>query len=109
MNEKYNGWTNYETWLANFWFTEWHLTAADFLTDEEIAEAVQAQSGYDYYKISGRLYERLKDQVEEFHEMESNNTGLFSDLLNAAISRIDWADIANVWLSDLVEEVKRNA
>lgn len=42
MNEKYNGWTNYKTWLTNLWLTEWHLTAADFLTDEEIEEAVQA-------------------------------------------------------------------
>lgn len=108
MNEKYNGWTNYETWLTALWLSEWHLTAADFLTDEEIEEAVQAQSEYDYYRICGRLYERLKDQVEEFQEMENNCTGLFSDLLNSAMSRIDWADIANSWLSDLVEELKRS-
>lgn len=106
MNEKYNGWTNYETWLTALWFLDWHLTGADFLTDEEIEEAAQARTEYDFYRIAGRLAERVRDQVEEFRELESNCSGLFSDLLNAALSRVDWADIANAWLSDLVEEVR---
>ena len=25
MNEKYNGWTNYETWLTALWFLDWHF------------------------------------------------------------------------------------
>lgn len=110
MNEKYNGWTNYETWLTNLWLTEWHLTAADFLTDEEIEEAAQAESEYDYMKVCGRLYERLKDWVDEYADqcnLNLDRNGLLSDLCNAAMSRIDYADIANSWLSDLVEEVKQ--
>lgn len=109
MNEKYNGWANYETWLTNIWLTEWHLTAADLLSDEEIQEAVQAVTEYDYMRICGRLYERLKDWVDEYAEQCNANMdrcGLLSDLCGAALARVDWYEIADDWLSDLVEEVR---
>lgn len=105
MNEKYNGWANFETWLTALWLSEWHLTYADFLTDQELDSAAK----FDFDKVCYRLSECLRDQVEEFSEQENACTGLFADLLNSALSRVDWYDIAYNWLSNAVQEVENNA
>jgi len=88
-DKKYNGWTNYETWLCNLWydnaFTE---DARRCRTLENLAEVIK-----DYVTQS------IEEQVGE-------EAGFVTDLVNAALSEIDWLDIAERYEEDLAKEVE---
>lgn len=99
----YNGWTNYETWATNLWLDG----------DEYIQE--MAQKAYDdadadsFFTKEERalidLSDSLKDYVEELQEMDEHKpSGLFADLLNSAMSEIDYRDLAESYLSDVEKE-----
>ena len=104
MESTYNGWRNYETWLTNLWLSNdqgsyeyWreqareacrHAKATDFLTREQVARR--------------NLAEQLKDEVEECSPCL--DAGLYSDLLNAALSDIDWREVAEAFLEDITDE-----
>ena len=78
----YNGWSNYETWLANLWLTN----------DESNYALLQEALSKDMW----RTYEQ-----EEWLEMmlryelddEIDEPCLWHDLLRAAFGRIDWSEI----------------
>jgi hypothetical protein len=104
MESTYNGWRNYETWLTNLWLTNdegtyeywreqareaWrHAEATDILTREQAAR--------------GDLAARLKDEIEEYTPCPE--AGLYSDLLNAALSEVDWHEVADAFLEDIADE-----
>jgi hypothetical protein len=77
--EEYNGWPNYETWLVNLW-----------LTNEEpiyrTSRATARAAGSD--RQAG---EAIKDTIPEL--LDFPTTGMAADLVNAAMSRVDWVKI----------------
>lgn len=82
MNNKCNGWTNHETWLAALWLSEWGCL-----------NPIQAGFGYDPEEADGfaqYLAELVADEVAQLNL----SPGLLSDLLSAAQSRVDWYEIA---------------
>ena len=81
MNE-YNGWTNYETWLVNLEMG---------LTDD--SHAFEARNLDD-------LIVELKDYAENL--IESDNT-LATNFANIILSKVDWREIAEVVLEQLME------
>lgn len=94
MCSKYNGWTNYQTWNYNLWI------------DNE-------QGLYNYWRE--RAKELSKEENSKYHlseelksELEDNNpiqeAGVYSDLLGAAISSIDFYKIAENLLDEVEEE-----
>lgn len=96
--ERYNGWTNYETWAVdlwigneeseyNYWCEQAHGVKRDYPKDEQ---------GYT-------LADMLKDRIEEEAEHAIPDASMFSDLLRAAISEVDFGEIAK-GLLDAVEE-----
>ena len=80
LGEKYNGWTNYETWLINVYYD-------DFIADY-IQDAVE-QGETSVYRIG----ESLKDYFEEiiYESMPDNN--FIQDLVNAGLSEISWREL----------------
>lgn len=72
---RYLGWANYETWCVNLWL---------------------GQMGYfediDYEMEKADLASQVKGFVEEFKPEIPN--GMYSDLLNTAISCCDFHEIA---------------
>lgn len=90
MEEKYNGWANYYTWAVNLW-----------LTNEEVE--------YKYYcnlarEISGggatdpaiELADILKTDIED--GAPDLAPGMYSDLLGAALGRVNYDEIARAFL-----------
>ena len=91
--QKYNGWTNYETWLCNL-----HFDGFDF---EEIMDI------FDDCRDKGdmliRISDYIKDYVEEVVEQtRDDNTGFVVDLINAALGEIDYRDIAEHYIDDVI-------
>lgn len=83
MCEKYNGWTNRETWLVSLWgFTEYDTDELEAYRDNP-------------YTLSKELESRVGECVPD------DLTGFVSDLLGGALARIDYYELAETMLSDL--------
>jgi hypothetical protein len=85
LKMSYNGWRNYETWVAALYLggEDWR----NFVEDEEITEDEKVEM----------LAEYLKDYIEEEADM-AGLTGLLNDLLTRAISKIDFTELATAFL-----------
>ena len=90
MSEGYNGWKNYETWLVKL-----HITN-DQGWDELIREMVE-DGNFDY---PHELGDYIKEQIEEMVDMEEINNPLLNDLINAAISEVDFREIAEHYIDE---------
>ena len=90
-DKKYNGWTNYETWIVNLWLSN------DQGTDELMID--MAKHSKDVYS----LMEEIKDLIEELNPLK-DNADLFSDLLNGAISECNFYEIAEHYYNDNRDE-----
>jgi hypothetical protein len=92
MEKKYNGWTNYETWLVNLWMDN-DYGSVDYWN--EVAEEVWDEDDPD--KSQRELADRMKEQIMEG---QPELTGLYGDMLNAAFSEVDWDEIASHYLGE---------
>jgi hypothetical protein len=86
MTDKtYNGWTNRETWLINLWLTK-------DMHDPEFYEAVRA------CKTASDGAEEIANYMDNLMDVEAMPTqGMFHDLLTAALSKVNWYEIAKDW------------
>ena len=94
---KYNGWNNYETWLVALWINN------DQGTQETVLDMARNCQNNEHERYD--LSHQLKEWIEEQNPL-NDNADLFSDLLNAALSEVDWYEIAESFLNDVKEETK---
>jgi hypothetical protein len=91
MTEKYNGWTNYETWRIQ-------LEVIDGMTLEDF--------GYDLHEVDTddvANVESLAENVGELvHEVVTRDVpeGLALDLALSFLDRVDWMEIAEHLIAD---------
>jgi len=88
----YNGWWNYETWVTNLWLSN------DEGSDHDVRRLAR------YADDASALDGSLKDYVEE--AMPDLGACLASDLLSAALSKVDWYEIAEHYWEDVHEHDK---
>lgn len=100
MCREYNGYPNYETWLCQLWIDNDEGLNDLFM---EQAEEINAASQYPRSELAGVI----KDWVEENNPIDSAD--LFSDLLNSAISTIDFYFIADNYLETVKENLLAEA
>jgi len=92
MSNKYNGWTNYETWNVNLWLNNDQGTY-DFIV--ELAK--------QYADDAPMLAQALESFVDELQpELEAS---MFSDILNAAMLEVNWQEIADALLENHKDEI----
>jgi hypothetical protein len=96
MSEKYNGWTNYETWRVN-------LEIFDGFNIEDIDGTDDAEP--NIYEISLQL----KDYAEEIVFLDSHIGGktpssLMEDYARAFLSDVNWYEIAQHLVNDYILE-----
>jgi hypothetical protein len=102
--KKYNGWTNYETWAVNLWlgneqesYTYWRNAAQEAWNDaEDDRPKYFTRSEQARYSLS----ETLRSEINDGNPL-ADQPSVYTDLLNAAISECDWAEIANALLDDI--------
>lgn len=81
----YNGWTNYETWNVALWIDNngW---------DEEVREMV---GGLDEYRAG----KAIQEYIEEMNPL-ADEASMFSDMLSAALSEVNWQEIAEHYVEE---------
>jgi hypothetical protein len=97
----YNGWTNYETWAVKLWidneqgsYSYWEEAAQEILDDTDTDDTREERKR----EAVGELAGRLKDEHNE--AMPELGASIWSDLLGAALSEVDWYEIAEALLDD---------
>jgi hypothetical protein len=88
--ERYNGWTNYETWRIN-------LEVIDGMTIEDF--------GFDLHEIDTDDVANVESLAEslEVHTcelIEGQAKGFALDLAHSFLARVDWVEIAEHLIAD---------
>ena len=97
----YNGWTNYETWNVKLWLDN---DEGSYLYWRERAEERYAE-GKEAEDMDHATYE-LSNELQASHEENAPEvSGTYADLLGAALSEVNWYEIAE----SLMEDAKENA
>ena len=112
MNKKeYNGWYNYETWNFALWFNP-----EDFAEEmESIVENYEAPT-ISFLSSEDRQVNQFSDFLQAWFEDYLEETlvpfpwsGIAGDLLNSAVSEINFDDISKNWMGTYLETLAKEA
>lgn len=90
-DQKYNGYTNYETWVTSLWIDNDQKLNEELKEICAVAELAEEPKSY--------LADSLKEWIEEIYastEMEV----LLKELLKSAMENINWIEIANMYIDE---------
>lgn len=107
--QRYNGWSNYETWTVDLWlgneegsYRYWHEQAQQHHeaapTSDQVVNGTWTVEGAARFNLAVQL----KQQITEASPLQE--ASVYSDLLQAALSEVDWYQIAERYLADLPGE-----
>lgn len=96
---EYNGWTNYETWAVMLWINNsagsqdyWHEQARECWSEDSDTTDPSASARYHLAeRLNGAHNDGIPDAVDGT---------VYADLLNAALSEVDWDECADSLLED---------
>jgi hypothetical protein len=103
-DEKYNGWTNYETWVVNLWMGNDEGSCSYW---EEMAQEAydRAEGDNTFTREEQATLDLSRLMQEEFEENCPEVTVMWADLLSSALSEVNWYEIAE----GLMENVEKEA
>lgn len=104
---KYNGWTNYETWLVNLWMD--NEQGSSEYWNECAQEAYDNADSDTSFTREERATLNLADTMKDEHEeAQPEVTGLWADMMNAALSEVNWYEIAEHYIEEVDKEEVTN-
>lgn len=101
QDKTYNGWTNYETWAVKLWIDNeqgsqdyWNGQADEYLHYRHRNTVEEAT-----YQLAQQLKDEFTDAAPDL------GATCWADLLNAALSEVNWHEIA----ASMIEEAQERA
>ena len=105
----YNGWTNYETWCVALWLDNeasssayWREQAEECCRAAPESRRVHEWGFTPHETARMALAQRLEEDIHEADPLPES--GLYSDLLGAALSEVNWYEIAGHYVDDVADE-----
>ena len=95
---KYNGWTNYETWLCNLWMDNLDFQDA---TDDGTFDDMNFDEVLSYVN---EYITELVDTIVEDSLPVGNQHGFIHDMINSAIQEINFGEIARQYAEHIGED-----
>jgi hypothetical protein len=100
--QSYNGWPNYATWYVFVWANAcasdyWRNRIATICASEDGKAALERNE-----RIRARLVDELAEWVQERNPLREH-ASLYGDLMRGVIGEVQWACIADNWLTELEE------
>src|SRR5690242_4935689 len=103
----YNGWSNYETWLVKLWMDN-EEGDYNYWVDSTRRAYEDAEEDQTFTRVENAAFalaKELKDSHENIAEEQGvPTTGFIADLFNAAMSEVNWHEIATSLLEDNIEQ-----
>lgn len=108
-SKRYNGWANYETWAFALWWDNDQGAYNERCEQSRqfwAAAKKERRYGSDRSQTARIMFaDWLKEWAEENHP--DLGASLWTDLLGAALSEVDYHEVADNWLSE-VDGYNRN-
>lgn len=93
---RYNGWRNYETWNVALWLDN---DRSAYETCLELTQ--QAVGNAEHTSPQWWLGQRIRELVED-SMLPQLEASMASDLLTHAVGNVDWDEVADHYLTDIV-------
>lgn len=96
----YNGWKNYQTWAVGMYLD------GNYDGEGRYHDVIQVVSDVYPTEESGRRYlvaDALREYVSD--TMPDLGSSIAADLLGAALSDVDWYELADAWIENVQEQV----
>ena len=111
MNHKeYNGWYNYETWLLNLWIDNdgdsqgyWNDSAQEAY-DHAKADRTFTQEERAKLDLANAIKEHFEEAEADILERAGIQSSFWADMLGAALSEVNWYEIASHMLDGVENE-----
>lgn len=108
-DQTYNGWTNYETWAVGM-FLDGNYTGEGTYRDvlelvESAANGNAAERGEALWAVETDLKEYVEREIRG-DDAEMHPASLATDLLGAALDSVNWRELAESKLSEIVENAQ---
>lgn len=100
--KEYNGWTNYETWLVKLWIDNEEASCV-YWRGEAQGAFESASSDQHFTQVERAVLDLAKQLQAEHEELLPDAPGFITDLLNAAMSEVNWHEIAASLVDSAVE------
>ena len=98
MSERYNGWSNYETWRINLEMFNGY-DVSDILADYDLADG-------DQDKAERQLASHLESMADEILDMDCpSRSGFAYDLAQSFLSKVNFYEIAEHMVYDYVADL----
>lgn len=95
MNEKYNGWTNYETWLIGMDLDGNYDRGVCYRVQDMITD-LRAEHGDDETALIGNL----RDALEALYDERDHSCSVLTDMVTASLGRVNWRELAESQLAE---------
>ncbi len=105
---RYEGWTNYETWAVHLWLTNeqgdyhyWREQAETHICNAPKAQQVEVQIWTVAQAARFGLADQLREEIEDASPIKEPS--VYTDLLGAAISNVNWHEVAQAFIDEVQE------